>query len=209
MSRTNPGVPASAAELQVLSELPYAAYARYERGKQCLPGTRTQVLQDIKGWIEAETSNVPRLYFLHGSAGTGKSTIAHSIAAQYDDQRRLGSSFVIRRVYHCAISDILPTIARDLADLIPSFRTALIEVIKSRKSDRNISGLMEQFEMYIRRPCMAAEFSETHVIVLDALDELGPPQVRSRFLAVLGAWAEELPHNFRLLLTARGEGDIM
>ncbi|KZO93004.1 hypothetical protein CALVIDRAFT_557261, partial [Calocera viscosa TUFC12733] len=197
------------AEDRVLKELPYATYARYERGKQCLPTTRTQLLGEIKEWIESDGSNVPRLYFLHGSAGAGKSTIAHSIAAQYDDQRRLGSSFVIRRAYYHTVSDILPTIARDLADLNPSFKAALILAIQGRKSHRNISDLREQLDMYILRPCEEAVFSDTVVIVLDGLDELGPPQGRAQVLALLGDKAEELPPNFRILITARAEGDIM
>jgi hypothetical protein len=51
---------------------------RYDAGHVCLPGTRRQLLDDIVSWVH--DPNGGQLYWLSGGAGTGKSTVANSIA---------------------------------------------------------------------------------------------------------------------------------
>ncbi|KZO92997.1 hypothetical protein CALVIDRAFT_486722, partial [Calocera viscosa TUFC12733] len=155
----------------VLKELPYASHARYERGKQCLENTRKDLLDDITDCINSTEDDESRIYFLHGPTGTGKSAIAHSVAVRFDDRKHLGSSFMINSAYRHPSSDILPTIARDISDLDPSFKAALYRAIKARRSDRSISDLEEQFKLYLLQPCEALEFNGSIVIVLNGLDE--------------------------------------
>ncbi|KZO92993.1 hypothetical protein CALVIDRAFT_486704, partial [Calocera viscosa TUFC12733] len=193
----------------VLKELPYASHARYELGRRCLAHTREALLEDIIDWINGSAPNAPRMYFLHGPAGTGKSTIAHSIARHFDECKRLGSAFMISSAYRHRISDILPTIARDLADLDPRINSALCREIRGRRSDRSISDLSEQLNLYILKPCNDLNFAGPIVIVLDGVDELGSPKDRQAFLSVLKANANDLPDKFRILVTGRPEVDLM
>jgi hypothetical protein len=47
----------------------------------CLDGTRVGVLNEIRAWAEGDTEQY--IYWLNGMAGTGKSTIARTIADKY------------------------------------------------------------------------------------------------------------------------------
>src|ERR1700676_1050611 len=105
-------------------------------------GTRMAFLDFIVNWVndpnpDSETRN--RCLVLFGQAGTGKSSIAHEIARLFHKMHRLTSSFIfVRRkeqseptAYH-----LFTTLARDLADRYPSFKTALGEVIKDNTALR-------------------------------------------------------------------------
>ncbi|KAG1794911.1 uncharacterized protein HD556DRAFT_410835 [Suillus plorans] len=48
--------------------------------KNCLSGTREYILSEIKCWIRSTGEDVPRVLWLSGTAGKGKSAIAHTIA---------------------------------------------------------------------------------------------------------------------------------
>lgn len=81
---------------------------------ECIPGTRVDILQQIMEW--SKSSSGPSTFWLSGMAGTGKSTIARTIARTLYVQKCLGASFFFSRggrsqprwqVYHqycCATS---------------------------------------------------------------------------------------------------------
>ena len=54
---------------------------------ECTSGTRVSVLKDIRNWALDASPESPHVYWLSGMAGTGKSTIAYTIAKDFD---RLG-----------------------------------------------------------------------------------------------------------------------
>ena len=62
---------------------------------KCMEGTRVQVLRKINSWVRDTSS--PSIFLLTGGAGTGKSTIARTIAQEYEDKGELGAyMFFIR-----------------------------------------------------------------------------------------------------------------
>ncbi|KAI6094481.1 hypothetical protein EDD16DRAFT_836324 [Pisolithus croceorrhizus] len=73
----------------------YAGGAGINTAKICLDGTRTEILRDIMNWINDSGSIAPRILWLHGQAGRGKSAIAHTIASWVKDVGGLGSCFVL------------------------------------------------------------------------------------------------------------------
>ncbi|KIK31588.1 hypothetical protein CY34DRAFT_29667, partial [Suillus luteus UH-Slu-Lm8-n1] len=75
-----------------LSTMPYAAGAGLNTEKQCLLGTRTDVISQITTWINDKNA-AQRVLWLSGPAGTGKSAIAHTIANWFNDLGELGSCF--------------------------------------------------------------------------------------------------------------------
>jgi hypothetical protein len=52
-----------------------------EKATMCQEGTRTRILQEIRQWADGAGHPV---CWLSGPAGTGKTTIAHTIAKEYD-----------------------------------------------------------------------------------------------------------------------------
>ena len=45
----------------------------------CMQGTRVQIIADLEAWARDETA--PKVYWLNGHLGTGKTSIAHSLRA--------------------------------------------------------------------------------------------------------------------------------
>src|SRR6266568_4865215 len=82
-----------------LNGLGYAYGASYNTSKQCLPGTRVEILAEIENWVRATDPNTPRVLWINGAAGTGKSAIAHTIALIFDQNRELGSFLCVDRTY--------------------------------------------------------------------------------------------------------------
>src|SRR5436189_2214521 len=99
--------------------MPYAAGAKFNSEKECLPGTRTKIINDITDWVN--NPEAPRMCLLTGVAGSGKSSIANTLAHLFDELGRLGSSFCFDRSHAAERrpDNVFSTIARDLADLDP------------------------------------------------------------------------------------------
>ncbi|KIJ36863.1 hypothetical protein M422DRAFT_111641, partial [Sphaerobolus stellatus SS14] len=175
----------------------------------CLPETRMAILDEIEGFIDGTKSdNTKRVILLTGGAGTGKSAIAHTIAERFDTGLRLGSS--------CFFDSTIPMrrdavavfriIARDLASFDQDIKAKLWETIKENQAIRTIVSIREQFENFILKPTETLSLLGPIVIVMDAFDECDN---REEFLEIFAANVSKLPDNFRFLLTARPEDDIL
>jgi hypothetical protein len=83
--------------MAVLQSFHRAQEAEYQHGswKGCLEGTRIAVLDQVELWTRDPSR--PPIYWLNGLAGTGKSTIAQTIAERMFADRRLGGSFFCSR----------------------------------------------------------------------------------------------------------------
>ncbi|KAF4564679.1 hypothetical protein EYR36_002617 [Pleurotus pulmonarius] len=84
----------SAADILAPNTAMGAAYNSYAR-PPCSPNTRTDVLKEISTWVtenSKEGSKKP-VYWLHGPTGTGKTTIAQSVALECAKRKILGASF--------------------------------------------------------------------------------------------------------------------
>jgi hypothetical protein len=194
-----------------LSDLPYAKGARYNSKKGCLPGTRKEIIEEIVEWVNNDAEDVPRVFLLSGMAGLGKSAIAHSLAHLFDGSGRLGSSYCFDRSNQAKLrpDNLFSTIARDLADLDPERKSTLCQVIQGKTSLRNTCAPHEQFEHFILQPEAGLTSIGPLLIVIDALDESGDKESRQAILAILASKAADLPSNFRILVTARAEQDIL
>ena len=62
------------------------------RIKVCQPETQTNILGAIRAWADS-TMDTIRVCWLSGPAGTNKTTVAHTIAAEYDERGQLAASF--------------------------------------------------------------------------------------------------------------------
>jgi hypothetical protein len=203
-------IPSQTATEIDLNDMRYAAGARYDADKGCLPGTRKEVIDEISNWVNNDSDDTPRIFFLTGFAGAGKSAIAHAVAHLFDGLGRLGSSYCFDAADQAERSPdkVFSTIARDLADLDPELKASLWQVVRGKRSLRNTRAAREQFQRFILDPATGLKTIGPIVIVIDALDESGDPASRQVILSILAGKAADLPSNFRVLVTGRAERDI-
>ncbi|KAG2347247.1 hypothetical protein BDR05DRAFT_722495, partial [Suillus weaverae] len=203
-----------------LSGMPYAAGAGLDTTKQCLPGTRTDMLSQITEWINDGGDTAQRVLWLSGPAGKGKSAIAHTIANWFNDLGGLGSCFCFDRHREAdkLHEKVFSTIARDLADRDPEMRRTLANAVEHANVLKNTTDIIQQWRKLFMEPLKKLSGSSVGpvLIVIEALDESGGVETRRNLLRILAGTLEgeglpkitELPSNFRILVTSRPLHDI-
>ena len=170
----------------------------------CLKGTRKAVLDEIELW--SKDSNTSPVYWLNGLAGTGKSTIAQTIAERIFADGRLGASFFCSRDFEDrrSLHYIFPTLSFQLAQKYPEFRSILVPLLRSNP-DIGHESLFNQMRMLIVEP-LSSVHTPT-VVIVDALDECADEEPQSAILSVMGRLVERIP-NIKFLITGRPEPRI-
>ena len=195
-----------AAEAAILNSVQCAKQAGYRHGNRngCLRATRAAILDEIELWIR--DFDKPPIYWLNGLAGTGKSTIAQTIAERTFADGRLGASFFCSRDFEDRrnLQSIFPTLAVQLARRYTEFRSTFIRLVQS---DPEIvhESLYNQMKNLIVQPLVESSIST--VIVIDALDECKDEESASAILSVLGQFVAEVP-NIKFFITGRPESRI-
>lgn len=192
--------------------MPYANGARFDPDKGCIPGTREKIIDEIIQWVNSPNGDdVTRVFFLSGVAGSGKSAIAHAIAKLFEQQKRLGSSYCFDRAdqVNRRPSNLLSTIALDMADLDHHWKTSLRNTVKGNHALQTSLSATVQFQDFILEPAKALTIVGPILVVIDAIDESAEPSSRRALLTILAKRISELPFNFRFLITARPEQDIV
>jgi hypothetical protein len=196
-----------------LSKLETAKEATYNSSTegelpQCLPDTRTDLLEQIADWAADDTGK--HIFWLCGKAGTGKSTIARTLAQKLDDDGLLGASFFFKRGRadrsHAKL--LFPTIARQLADLLPDVARAIAASLDrdSLLCDRYLST---QFEGLLLQPLQSVSRdslpSTGIVVVIDALDECDNSESIRTTLLLLSRVEAITSLRLRIFVTSRPE----
>lgn len=185
--------------------------------KHCLVGTRIDALSEIMDWANGilAGSKSQRILLLTGLAGSGKSTIAHTIASRFDAIGRLGASFAFsRRDESRRIGQLFPHIARLLAGLGVAVRKALATVISHKEELLTVTDLRVQFEQLLVGVLKGLTIVGPIVIVIDAIDEAsdgtyaGSEQLEE-LITVITDLASALPSNIRIIITSRPEDNIL
>ena len=143
---------------------------------------------------------------MNGLAGTGKTTIAQTVAERAFADGKLGASFFCSRDFEdrSNLHFIFPTIAVQLARKYPDFRSLFVPLVRS---DPGIAyeSLYDQLRRLIVRPLQESAIST--VVIIDALDECKDEEPASAILSVLGQFVSEIP-NVKFFLTGRPEPRI-
>ncbi|GAB1527968.1 hypothetical protein RhiTH_011157 [Rhizoctonia solani] len=175
--------------------------------RACTKNTRSQILRELDQWSLDQTK--PNVFWMNGMAGTGKTTIAYTFAKSLNDRGALGASFFCTRTSdECRdVGRIVPTIAHQLAQYSPSFRSALLRVLE-REPRVKSQSIDSQYEKLIKEPLSKVKTKMTKglVVVIDALDECNNPNGVGTILDVLFRIAPGLPLKF--FVASRPEPDI-
>jgi hypothetical protein len=159
------------------------------------------LLDEIEQW--AEDSVGPRIFWLHGLVGTGKSTIAHTVAERCFAKGRLGASFFCSGdrslKNHDDHNSIFPTLAFQLAQKYSKFRSALVHHLQP-----NLEIVYESLESQAKKLIVESLQSAgvATVIVIDALDECRGEKSSSTILSVLESIVEQVP-KVKFFITSR------
>jgi hypothetical protein len=167
------------------------------------------------------------IFWLHGMAGTGKSSISRTIASLLDKGESfvpnlplatgtyLGASFFISNYDSSRnkIRTLIPTIAHNLAERIPELGQYIIAAIEGNTEIKG-KEVLEQLHTLIYTP--ATEFAKHTgwslrlIIIVDALDELNEhPSDVAKFLGLLRRLQELSSVEVKIFLTSRPEPHIM
>ncbi|KAI9926518.1 hypothetical protein MW887_004286 [Aspergillus wentii] len=213
---------------RLLDSLPRVARAAYgfdhqDHGSRCLQGTQVDILKKIQDWTN-DPSGKPILW-LQGMAGTGKSTIARTVAAAFyhgyglskkellPDEACLGGSFFFNHQdVNCRNPQkVFPTLVRDLIQVLPEMRDLVCDTIASHH-DIHEQPLRRQWLHLVLNPLQTLsnklDSPVTVVFVLDALDECEDSERIGKILGLFGQARNLEPLQVRVLATSRPEREL-
>lgn len=186
-----------------------AVTARFGQGGSCIDGTRTDVLNKIDDWSGVPTST--ESFWVHGFAGSGKSTISVSICERLKAKNKLAGAFYCKR----DVAD-----QRDPKRILSSISYSLTNVCKpyydlvhsALENESDISGTPVTYQLTTLftglLPMIREMPREPLVFVIDALDECGDdtsrPQIVDSLLQIakLTSW-------LKVLITSRPQPKIL
>ncbi len=182
---------------------------------ECLSGTRETVLRQVENWVD--DLSLGSIFWLNGSAGTGKSTIARTVARTYYKKEQLGASFFFSRSDTDAskATKFFTTIAAQLIETCPALKPAIKDAVERNKNIAN-ETLPDQWEALILKPLLSLDL-ETHaalalppvlVLVIDALDECDSDHAIVEILRLLAEAKRIAALRFRVFITSRPEAAI-
>ncbi|KAM5388207.1 hypothetical protein ACJA88_000071 [Fusarium oxysporum] len=97
----------------------YSSFAEQDNSIR-IQSTRSEILQEINYWLDGDNSET--VFWLQGMAGTGKSTVARTVATRWDKRNHLGASLFFKRGDgdRGNLSYFYKTVASQMAISIPS-----------------------------------------------------------------------------------------
>lgn len=175
----------------------------------CESGTRTRMQEEIHEWANDNSGEF--FLCLEGPAGTGKSTIARTIAKSFDTKQRVAAGYFFKRGEKDRndISYFFPTLAIQMARNIPGLEHHLRLSIGSLKEDEiKKKSLEKQFDMLIKSPLeqmqsIPGKHQTPRVIIIDALDECEQPNKLSLVIELLATLRNVRLLRLRVLFTSR------
>ncbi|KAJ3976103.1 WD40-repeat-containing domain protein [Lentinula raphanica] len=183
-----------------------------DKNKICLEGTRMSILKEISEWIYSSNESASQVLFLCGEAGTGKSTISHTIGSKH--QNILGAFFCFDRTLLTTRTpwNAMRTIAYHLAIKATEIGYQMLEALGAYPyilESYNVEDLWKS--LIVQSSQAMTDLDQPVLIVIDALDESGAKEdvERENLLSLIVNGAHGLPKNFRVLVTSRPEYDVI
>jgi len=187
--------------------------------EECTAGTRVKILEDITNWANDSSSGGPCVFWLTGQAGSGKTTIAYTIAKRFekdgtaDQLTVLGGNFLCSRQFEETRerTRIIPTIAYQLSRKCRSYADALHVADKFDAVNHDISVQLKDLLVgpWQQSKGMRGPEQPLYLIVIDALDEIEGDR-RSEFLQDLFTAINEYDlRGFKFLVTCRSDPEVV
>jgi NACHT domain len=177
----------------------------------CKPGTRERVITHVLEW--AVDTNARPICWIYGPAGTGKSSVATSIAEQCIANKCVVLTFFFSRgrVDRTSLTKVFTTLAYQLAASkgFPPARQSIQQVIK--EDPRVLTANFEtQLQLLVVEPIMAGSLHSMPqiIIIIDGLDECESHAYQTQLIELLMDTAPALFPFARVLLTSRPEEQI-
>jgi len=173
--------------------------------------TRKSRLKEIEEWVANKSEEKDLLqtntYWIYGSPGIGKTSLAHSICARLHDKRQLAGAFFCRRddPNLSEPKNVLPTLIYKLGEMFPPFGKLVASCLRD---DPNLtpesmkpSLLLDLLDNLPKRP------NDSLALVIEAFDECGDDRSRLRLLKLLTGAATRASW-LKIIITSRPEADI-
>jgi len=183
----------------------------------CTPGTRVRILGDIARWANDTSSE--SVYWLTGQGGSGKSTIAYTIARRFefagdvDDTIVLGGNFFCSRQIKemRSATRIVRTIVYHLALKSKAFGDALHAF---GKFDTIHHGVRSQLESLLIEPWKQAQSADPSkslrfLVVIDALDEIDGQDGSGFLRDLLDSINKHRLQGLKFFATSRPDPDLV
>ncbi|KAF4609747.1 hypothetical protein D9613_011977 [Agrocybe pediades] len=183
-------------------------YSTVVKRHGCTASTRAQILDDLEMWVKDPQGT--KVFWMNGLAGTGKTTILYSLCKRLEKNQRLAANFFCSQASTacCDLSNIVGSVAYQLAHYSPAFRSQLRKILEREKQNPHMLNVGEQFKLIMESLQNSKDvIPDGVVIVIDALDECGNVSVTTLFLKVLMTYATHLPIKF--LFASRPESVIL
>ncbi|OJD19429.1 hypothetical protein AJ78_00603 [Emergomyces pasteurianus Ep9510] len=203
---------------QLLGKLHRAEYAAFNTftkadhpPPRCLEGTRVDILREIQHWGNGHRGEC--ICWVRSFAGTGKSTLARTIAHHFNEEGRLGASFFFSRGKKDLgdTTAVLTTIAVQLAEALPDLKSDICDAIE-KHGDIGQQPLYNQWQKLIFQPLIKLDrkllLPLVLVFVLDALDECEGDEHLDEILQLLTTLKDLEVLQVKVLLTSRPERSI-
>ncbi|OCH89240.1 hypothetical protein OBBRIDRAFT_700669, partial [Obba rivulosa] len=184
---------------------------------RCLEGTRKYILLVIREWTN--NLNSPNILWISAYPGTGKSTIAFTIAAELEWSHRMGTIFAFDRKSGMIPSVLWRHVTFTLACEYPNCRNHIVAALKGKPSGLTNITATEIFHQFVINPLEKWDSPPAKiprdrlpVLIIDALDGCGglggsSAPDRKDVLSHIAEWTKLSPH-FKLIITSRLEDDI-
>lgn len=194
------------------------AYCSTEENDRCLETTRIALRERIDEWIGYDYSPgehdglADNVFWLHGMAGIGKTTVANTVAHMVNERKLPLSCFFCKRddPERSDPKRLFPTLASRFAKWHSTFCEPILALLQGTDDLGATTGdLNTQFSrLFGAIISSVATPLQVHVVVIDALDECGDARSQEIVARNLLELAELAPW-VRIFVTSRDEPRIV
>ena len=190
-----------------------ATHTRSGPVAKCGPGTRLEVIDTIKKWLNRRDKQ--SVCWLNGPAGYGKSALSQTIAQRYADKGRLlGSFFFLRGAGDRShIARLIPTLAHQISISVPATKPLIDRALQDCTMLDSPVSIVHQLQRLITNPLSSLStpisfFAKSKILVIDGLDECDDKVQMVEFIEMLIDMSQRNQLPFRIFLTSRVEEHI-